>query len=106
MVDYRASQRSPKLAHWLVSVLFSRVIQTYTLLSCDERRRQIPSTSSCDLIARFGSGDMRTGSVFRGRAMPTTVALAIFLPPARRLVILAVDGVRVDVHRPARKVAV
>lgn len=41
--DYCARQRDPKLANWFVGVLLPCVIHADTLLSRDERRRQIPA---------------------------------------------------------------
>ena len=43
LVNDHASQRGPKFAYWLASMLPSRIVQADSLLGRDERRCQIPS---------------------------------------------------------------
>src|ERR1035437_6091456 len=50
VLNNHARQEDPKLADRLVSVLFSRIVQTDTVLGRDERRSQIPSQADLFVI--------------------------------------------------------
>jgi hypothetical protein len=112
MLNHHAGQRGPKLPDRLVGVLLSCVVQTDALLSGDETPRRnsaraLPPAKGSSASAP-GPDEWTASSacvpcllLYALRRLARAVALVVILPPARSLVVLTVDRVRVDVCRHA-----